>query len=48
MNELQCRGMELNLFSVSGWELTWFLCGGLEVLGFSVAIEVELVFVSGN
>ena len=36
----------MDLISVSGSELTSFLCGGRKIVGFSVWIEVKLVFVS--
>ena len=39
-------GIELVLISASGSEVTWFLCGGRKTHGFSVWIEMNLVFVS--
>ena len=41
-------GIKLDLISVSGSEVTWFLCGGRKMLGFSAWIESNLVFVSGH
>ena len=40
--------IELDLISVSGSKLTWFLCRGRKILGFSVWIEIHLIFVSGH
>ena len=37
--------IEIGLTSVKGSELTWFLRGGRKILGFSVWIEINLVFV---
>ena len=39
---------ELDLISVSRPELTWILCGGRKTRGFSVWIEINLVFVWGH
>ena len=38
-------GIEIDLFFVRGSELPWFLCGGRKLLGFSVWIEFDLVYV---
>ena len=38
-------GIELDLMSAYGSELTWFLCGGRKWLGLSVCIEIDLVYV---
>ena len=38
-------GIEIDLTSVKRSELTWFLRGGREILGFLVWIEINLVFV---
>ena len=40
--------IEIELISVKGSALTWFLCGGRKSLGFSVWIEIDLVFVRGS
>ena len=40
-------GIEIDLFFVRGSELPWFLCGGRKLLGFSVWIEFDLVYVGG-
>ena len=34
-------GVEIDLMSEYGWELTWFLCRGQKWLGFSVLIEID-------
>ena len=39
---------EIDLVSVYGSELTWFLCGGRKMLGFSVWNETSSVVVSGH
>ena len=39
-------GIGLDLIPESGSALTWFFCGGRNILGFSVWIEIHLVFVS--
>ena len=36
-------GIKIDLISVHGSELTWFLRGGRKILGFSVWIEINLV-----
>ena len=41
-------GIEIDLFFVRGSELTCFLCGGRRLLGFSVWIEIGLVYVGGT
>ena len=38
-------GIEIDLFFVRGSELPWFLCGGRKLLGFSVWMEFDLVYV---
>ena len=50
-------GVEKYLVLVCGWNLTWFLCGGIEIdlilelvsnwLDFSSCVEINLIFVLG-
>ena len=39
-------GIELDLISVYGSELTWFYCVGQKIIGFSVGIEIKFFLVS--
>ena len=41
-------GIEINLISAWGKEMTWFLCGSRKGLGFRFRIQLDLFFVSGH